>query len=111
MENLEDNTYKKAAKRVKDLKDFYRHLKVFVVINAILYLFKSGALQQFLPEGLSLETYYFNWVDAHLVIWILILAVHTAYLFRHKLTFLKKWEERQIQKYMEKNEHENRRYK
>ena len=84
MENLEDNTYKKATKRVKELKDFYRHLKVFVVINAILYLFKSGAL---------------------------ILAVHTAYLFRHKLTFLKKWEERQIQKYIEKNEHENRRYK
>ncbi len=111
MENLKNNTYNKATKRVKELKDFYRHLKIFVVINAILYLFKSGVLQPFLPEGLSLETYYFNWVDAHLIVWILILAVHTAYLFRYKLTFLKKWEERQIQKYMDKEESETKKYR
>ncbi|MBO0322355.1 2TM domain-containing protein [Muricauda sp. CAU 1633] len=110
MEDVE-NKYTKATKRVKELKDFYRHLKIFFIINAILYLFKAGVLQQFLPEDIYLKPYYFNWVDAHLVIWILILAIHAGFLFRHKLPFLQKWEERQIQKYMEKEEHEKRRYK
>ncbi|MER3376615.1 MAG: 2TM domain-containing protein [Allomuricauda sp.] len=110
MENLE-NKYAKASKRVKELKDFYRHVLIFVAVNAFLYLMKSGVLQSFLPEGFPLKPYYFNWVDIHLVIWIAILAVHAAYLFRYKLTFLQKWEERQIQKYLEKEENETKKYR
>ena len=110
MEDIE-NKYTKAAKRVKELKDFYRHLKIFIAVNAVLYLMKAGVLQRFLPEGIALKPYYFNWVDLNLVIWMVILAIHTAYLFRHKLPFLQKWEERQIQKYLEEEEGESRKYR
>ncbi|MFD2098208.1 2TM domain-containing protein [Flagellimonas iocasae] len=110
MENLE-NKYDRASKRVKELKDFYRHLKIFIIVNAIFYLFKFGVLQPYLPNGIELRPYYFNWVDINLVIWILILAIHAGYLFRHKLPFLQKWEERQIQKYMEQEERETNKYR
>jgi hypothetical protein len=111
MENLENNKYNRASQRVKELKDFFRHLMIFFAVNIVLYLFRFGVLQPYLPDELQLKPYYFTWVDIHLVIWLVILAVHTVYLFRYKFTFLRKWEERQIQKYMQKDEEELKKYK
>ncbi|MEZ4808925.1 MAG: 2TM domain-containing protein [Allomuricauda sp.] len=105
-----DSSYKKATDRVKQLKGFYRHIKVFIVVNALLYLIKSGVLRPILPDGFPSEHYYFDWIDLNLVIWLFILAVHAVILFRNKLPFLKNWETRQIQKYLdeEKNDSQKR---
>lgn len=103
--------FEKANKRVKELKDFYRHIVVFVVINGFLYLLKSGVLTEFLPKGFPTEPYYYDWINGNLVIWGLILAVHTAYVYRSKFTFFQKWEERQIQKYLDKDREETDEFK
>jgi len=110
MENFE-NKYERAAKRVKELKGFYRHLKIFVIVNGVLFLLKSGILHSTLPDGFPTEPYYYDWINANLLIWGVILLVHALYTFRYKLTFLKKWEERQIQKYMEEDQSETNDYK
>jgi len=98
--------YKKAQKRVKELKGFYNHLKIFVIVNALLYLIKSGVLNSWMPKGFPTESYYFDWVHTNFIIWGLMILAHALILYRHKLPFLKKWEEKQIQKYMEKDREE-----
>lgn len=101
----------KAEKRVKELKGFYRHITVFVVVNGFLYLMKSGMLTPFMPEGFPTEHYYYDWINANLLAWAFILAVHAVYTYRNKFTFFKKWEERQIQKYLEEDREETDTYK
>lgn len=100
-----------AKKRVAEIKGFFRHLKIFLVVNGGLFILKKGWLLPLLPDGFPQETYYFEWVDLHIVIWGIILAVHGITLYRHKITFLKKWEDRQIKKYMDEERTESRKYK
>lgn len=101
---------KRAEKRVRDLKGYYRHIRVFIIINSLLYLLKTGILHRFLPDGFPTETFYFDWVNANIFIWLVILGVHTLYIFRGRLPFLKKWEERQIQKYLDEDDHDTKKY-
>ncbi|MDC6365107.1 MULTISPECIES: 2TM domain-containing protein [Flavobacteriaceae] len=110
--NSDNSNYEKAKKRVKELKDFYRHVKIFVIINGLFYLLKSEILLPYIPEEFWLEPYFFNWVDINVLIWGVILAIHALYLNRNKFPFLKKWEEKQIKKYMDMEQEENhKRYK
>lgn len=102
--------YEKAKKRVKELKGFYNHLKVFIIINGIFYLLKSGWLTQFMPEGFPTETYYFDWINSNVIIWGIILAVHAVIISWHKIPFLKNWEERKIQKFMDQEREESEKY-
>ena len=106
-----ENRRERAEKRVKELKGFYRHMRVFIIINGLLYLLKSGVLHSVLPNGFPTEAYYFSWVDVNIVVWLLILGVHTLYIFRAKLPFLKKWEDRQIQKYLDKENNGTKKYR
>ena len=94
-----------AKKRVAEIKGFFRHLKIFIIVNAFLFGLHKGWLLPLIPEWFPKEAYYFDWVNLNILVWGLILAVHGLTLYRHKLTFLKKWEERQIKKYM--NEEDN----
>ena len=105
-----DNKHQRAIKRVKELKGFYRHLRIFVIVNALLYLVKSGVLNSWMPKGFPTESYYFDWVHINCLVWALIVVVHAIILYRHKLPFLKKWEEKQIQKYIEKDKEETEKY-
>ncbi|GLU44322.1 2TM domain-containing protein [Allomuricauda sp. NBRC 101325] len=93
-----------AKKRVKELQGYYRHILIFVLVNGFLLLLQSGVLFKVMPDWFPTETYYFDWVNSNILFWGLILVVHTLVVFRHKFPFLKKWEERQIQKYMQEDE-------
>ena len=96
----------RAKKRVKELKKFYRHLRVYLVVNLILFFFKFRALRFFEAKGMQDEG-FLNWFDWNLlatpVLWGIGLLVHAFYVFVAKPTFIKDWEQRQIEKYM--NEH------
>lgn len=35
---MEDEIYKKAKERVNEIKNFYKHLTVYIVINVILFI-------------------------------------------------------------------------
>lgn len=92
-----------AKKRVQELKGYYSHITIFVIVNVILYLLKTGMLTSLLPEAFPKESYYYDWINSNILIWTLILIVHTLIVFRDKFTFVKKWEQRQIQKYMDED--------
>ena len=101
--------YERAKKRVQELKGFYNHVKIFILVNGILYLLKSEWLIPFMPEGFPTEAYFFNWIDLNVLIWGLIVLVHALITFRNKFPFLKDWEERQIKKYMDRDREEAKR--
>ncbi|WP_318344417.1 2TM domain-containing protein [Flagellimonas baculiformis] len=101
----------RANKRIKELKGFYRHILIFVVVNGFLLLLQSGLLHPFMPEGFPAEPYYFDWVNGNIATWGLILVVHAIIVYRWKFSFFKRWEERQIQKYMEEDKNEMDRYR
>ncbi len=103
--------YERAKRQVNALKGFYNHLKIFVFLNGLFYLGKSGLLDALLPEELRFPSYYYSWVDLNTLIWGGILLVHFVVVFHNKLPFLKKWEERQIQKYMEEDSEGGKRYR
>ncbi|MHA7830780.1 MAG: 2TM domain-containing protein [Flagellimonas sp.] len=92
-----------AKKRVQEIKGYYSHITIFVIVNGILYLLKTGMLTSLLPKAFPKESYYYDWINGNILIWTLILIVHTLIVFRDKFTFVKKWEQRQIQKYMDKD--------
>lgn len=109
-ESITNTSFKKAQKRVKELKGFYNHLKIFFIVNVLLYLVKNGMLNPLMPKGFPTESYYFDWIHINFLIWALIVIVHALILYRAQLPFLKKWEEKQIKKYLEEDKEETKKH-
>lgn len=104
MENY-DNKLKRAKKKVKEVKDFYTHLTVYIVINLVLLalnlgIFQSGFANVRIPTWSMFTTPFF---------WGIGLFFHWLHVFKDKISFLKGWEERKIREYMDKEEEEMRR--
>ncbi|MCW8980404.1 MAG: 2TM domain-containing protein [Altibacter sp.] len=102
MEPFENEQYKKAQKKVKELKGFYSHLTVYIVINLVLLglqllVFQNGTLGFEVPRWSMFTTPFF---------WGIGLTFHGLYVFQDRFRFFKNWEERKIREYMEKDEEE-----
>lgn len=94
MELKENNNaaYERAAKRMKDIKGFYVHAIVYVLVNVFLLILnlKSSDDADF---GMFATPLF----------WGIGLAAHGLSVFGRNLIFGKKWEERKIQELMEKD--------
>lgn len=99
----QDSKHERVTKRVKALKGFYRHVKIFLLINGILYLFQSGILNSLIPDGHLIAHYYFDWVHLNALIWGAILVFHAFVVFLFKPKFIDKWEARKIKEFMERD--------
>lgn len=93
-----------ARRRVQAIKEFFNHVRTFLtvfVILAILYLFK---VEPFILIWDVFEGKTLKWIELNILIglgiWALILVVHGLIAFKFRLTFLRKWEERQFQKFL-----------
>lgn len=89
--------YERAAKRMKDLKGFYVHATVYVLVNVFL-LFLNLKSSDDADFGMFATPLF----------WGMGLAGHALSVFGKNLIFGKAWEERKIQELMEK---ENQRWK
>ncbi len=102
MEQYNEDKLNKAKKKVKEIKGFYSHLTVYIIINVFLILaqmglFTPGGLNWGMPGWAYFTTPFF---------WGIGLFFHGLYVFQHKFRFFKEWEERKIKQYMEKEEEE-----
>ena len=101
-DNLEK--YIKAKKRVDNLKNFYAHIAVYLVMNTLLFVFKGRILNFFTTNGVE-DQGFLNWMEWNMilipVIWGVVLLVTGVYFLKLKPGFFRKWEERKMQKYME----------
>jgi hypothetical protein len=100
MENFDKEKFARAKKRVEEIKSFYIHLAVYLVVN-----------------GFILVSIYINsdsfWKWPHFVTlfgWGIGLFFHAAKVFGFNILFGKNWEERQIQKYIEKDKNDASKY-
>ncbi|MCX2720279.1 2TM domain-containing protein [Lentiprolixibacter aurantiacus] len=94
--------FDQARKRVQAIKDFFNNVRAFLsvfVILAVLYLFK---VEPFILIWEVFEGKTLMWIEynilAGLGIWALVLVIQGLAAFKYRSTFLRKWEERQIQK-------------
>ncbi|MFD2567992.1 2TM domain-containing protein [Pseudotenacibaculum haliotis] len=92
--------YIRARKRVEELRKYYWHLTVYVLINTIISIYKiindarggSGGLE----EALTDFDNYSLWLW-----WGIGIAYHTYGTFGSRLFVSKSWEERKIKEFMD----------
>lgn len=96
---------KRAKKRVDELKGFYIHLMVYLVINAFILVTQMIANAD--EAGFGLGWYSFTTA----IFWGIGLAIHALVAFRLNPFFGKAWEERMIEKFMEEDRREAEKYK
>ena len=82
-ENYERNL-EKARKRVQSIKEFYRHLQIFIVLNMILLFLKFRAIDYF-EEYDFFDENFINWFEWNIVgihvLWGIGLGLHAIYVF------------------------------
>jgi pilus assembly protein TadC len=89
-----DESYERAKRRVEQLKGFYIHLTVYIVINVFL----------FVVNFLTNPGYW--WFLFVTFFWGIGLVAHGLSIFTRRGMFSKEWEDRKIREYMEKEEKE-----
>lgn len=77
--------YKLAKERVKEIKDFYSHLIIYLIVNLLIFL-----INYIVSPGV----YWFYWP---LIGWGIGLAIHWTQVFGLDRFFGKDWEERKIE--------------
>lgn len=104
MKNAEDLKYERARKRVAQLKSYYIHLGVYVVINAFilanLYI-KSGYDNESFWDWKNFTTAFF---------WGIGLLFHTVCTFGIIPVYSSKWEDRKIKEFMARDKAEKEKY-
>lgn len=101
MENFDQDKYKRAKKRIEELKGFYMHLSIYTIINAVILV------------NIYLHADDF-WQWHHFVTlfgWGIGLGFHATKTFGFNPFFGKKWEEKQIQKYIDEDQKEMDKYR
>lgn len=89
---MHDEKRDRARERVEQLKGFYSHLAIFIVVNVILILINILT---------SPGSWWFYWVT---LFWGIGLAFHAANVFGRRRMFSKEWEEKKIQQYITEEE-------
>ncbi len=86
----EQARYDRARKRVEELKEFYQHLVVYVLINAFLIVVNI------------LTCPGYRWFVWSLIGWGIGIAIHAATVFGPGRFWGAEWEERKIKELVEK---------
>ncbi|MBS9464343.1 2TM domain-containing protein [Flagellimonas sp. 389] len=100
MEPYNQEKLKRAKNQIEKLKGFYVHIAVYVIVNAFILFNIYRNTEDF-------------WQWGHFVTlfgWGIGLFFHAAKTFDFNPLFNKKWEERQIKKYIEEDKKEMDKY-
>ena len=89
---VEEERYFQAKKRVKEIREFYEHLTVYILCNPIVIVVNLMTSPEFL---------YF-WFS--LLGWGIAIVLHGLKAYGYAPFFDKKWEERKVKEFMEKEE-------
>ena len=106
------SSYDRAQKKVKDIKGFYGHLAVYVIVILVVLLTRGRFMS--INNTVFQDSDFLNWIDWNVfgtpIIWGIFLAIHAFRVFGKHPFLGKNWEERQIQKYMEEDPNESEKY-
>ncbi|RUT69171.1 hypothetical protein D0817_16810 [Flavobacterium cupreum] len=96
-----DESYNKAYRKVKKIKGFYSHLKIYVIVNAIIIISSLNS-RGFIGNHFELRGFRDWEIYSTAFYWGIALAIHAFTVFGPDLFFNKDWEEKKIKKYMDK---------
>jgi 2TM domain len=102
MEDFNSDKYDRALKKMKDIKGFYSHLVVYIMVNLFLTVAHMGI---FTHELVDIDLPSWSYFTTPFF-WGIGLFFHGLYVFQHKFRFFRDWEERKIKEYMERDEEE-----
>jgi len=101
------NSYERALNRVYDIKSFYIHLAIFLVVNFFVIFFNGRILFVSISKEALGNPEFLNWINWNVygtsIIWAIALGFHALSVFVRNPFLGKKWEARQIEKYMNKD--------
>lgn len=104
-EIAEEQKYMRAKRRVATIKGFYIHLFIYILINMFILV------NIYLGQDAG-DRSFWRWEHfSVLIFWGVGLGLHAARVFAVPTFMGPKWEERQIQKYIERDERESSKYK
>ena len=93
--------YERAKKRVEQIKGFYIHVMVYIVINTMITVIKIVGTTYY-GENFMGPIWHFSTLATWLF-WGIGLVLHGIMVFKFNHFFNKDWEERQIRKYLEED--------
>ncbi|MEP3210439.1 MAG: 2TM domain-containing protein [Maribacter sp.] len=103
MENRKHTKLQQAKQKVQRLKSFYNHLAVFILINGALLLLKNKTMMAIFGKEALGDSRLMHWVDINVYIWLGVLVIHAIVVFGDLHDLIKKWEDRQVEKIMQKD--------
>lgn len=95
----DEELYRRAEKRVKDMKGFYWHLFWYLAVN--IFLSFGGAIRGLFTEGTFDLSYVHFSTFSVWFFWGIGLAGHWLHVFGKNVLFSKNWEEKKIKEFME----------
>jgi hypothetical protein len=108
-DNYSNEKIKRAKKRVDELKGFYIHFTVYLAVNTFISTMK---VVRDIGDGASFGDAFWDFgTFAVWFFWGMGVVFHALNAFSYNPFFGKDWEERQIQKYLERDRKEAEKYK
>lgn len=95
-----DDHFEIAYKKVKRIKGFYSHLKVYIIVNAIIII--SNLNRDFIGSTFEVNGLLDWHTYSTAFYWGIALVIHAFTVFGPDLFFNSDWEQKKIQKYMDK---------
>tara|TARA_R110002051_G_scaffold91370_2_gene160720 strand:+ start:39126 stop:39515 length:390 start_codon:yes stop_codon:yes gene_type:complete len=96
--------YERAKTKVASIKGFYNHAIVFAIITIILFFLRHKFVFILVSKDAFENPDFLNWINWNVygttIVWGIILAIHGIIVFSNISWYMKKWEERQIQKFI-----------
>ena len=101
MENRNTSKYKRAQKRVKDLKGFYNHFAIYLIVNFIII---GSRLTKLYSQADSITDIDFDrWLTFNVfsvaIFWGIGIVFHALKVFDFKI--FKSWEDRKMKEFMD----------
>ena len=108
METNRIQSYELAKRRVACIKSFYRHLIVYIVVNIGLLVVSIRNLDIYIYQDAMSNNDFETWVFWNVlgvpIFWGIGLLIHAIRVFKPTSSFVKEWEERQLQRLLAKED-------
>lgn len=107
MENTRSTAYQRAVEKVNRIKGFYKHLTAYLIVNAIIVWEGLQGIELLEMKVSDVDPAFLEWLFYNVfsvpVLWGIGLIIHALRVFGPNMKFVKEWEERQIRKWMERD--------
>jgi hypothetical protein len=112
METEKLTKYQRAKKKVAEIRGFYNHLAIYIVVIAALFVLR-GSVNVIVIRAESLgNPEFLNWLDWNFygtpILWGIGLAFHGIKVFGNLSFFGSQWEEKKIREFMDEDENRSK---